>query len=86
MNLDQIEMRILVLVLVNIPILIGLGRMFFSNWGEFFSAFIPEFDFGFWSWILDIHTRATWENMKLVVFAMLSLLLLYGEYTFFWQS
>ena len=86
MTINSVEARLTILVVGNSPILVFLGSMFFSSWGEFFTAFIPDFEFGFWSWVLDTHTRINWENLKLGLFLMLSALLLIGEYRFFWPA
>ncbi|HJW34044.1 MAG TPA: hypothetical protein VJ505_11810 [Holophagaceae bacterium] len=86
MTFNSVETRLAILVVGNAPVLVILGSMFFSSWSEFFSAFIPDFEFGFWSWVLDSHTRINWDNLKLGLFLMLSALLLAGEYRFFWPT
>jgi len=85
-NIETVEVRIMVLVLCNSPLIILLGSLFFSSWRDFFKSFVPGFDFGFWSWILDWHTYMTWENQKLTLFIIIIALLLFGEYRFFWPS
>jgi hypothetical protein len=86
MAIETVPGRVAVLVVCNIPLIIGFGSIFFSSWGEFFKSFIPGFDISFWSWVLDWHTYATWENNKLYLFLILVAVALYGEYRFFWPS
>lgn len=86
MAIETIPVRVAVLLVCNTPIFIGLGSIFFSSWGEFFKSFIPEFDFSFWSWVLDSHTYTSWENLKLFLFLILVAVALYGEYHFFWPN
>ena len=86
MAIESVPGRVAVLVICNIPVIIGFGSIFFSSWGEFFKSFVPGWDFGFWSWVLDWHTYMTWENNKLFLFLVLVALALYGEYRFFWPS
>jgi hypothetical protein len=83
---NSIPARIVVLVICNSPLLVGLGSLFFSSWREFFDALIPEFDFGFWSWVFDAHTRVTQETFKLSIFILLSIFLIAGEYKLIWSS
>lgn len=86
MAIETIPGRVAVLVVCNIPLMFGLGSIFFSSWGEFFKSFVPGFDLGFWSWVLDWHTYMTWGNNKLFLLLLLVALALYGEYRFFWPS
>jgi hypothetical protein len=86
MAVETVPGRVAVLFLFNSPIILGLGSVFFSSWSDFFESFIPGFDFGFWSWFLDRHTYARFENYKLYLFFILIAALLYGEYRLIWPS
>ncbi len=86
MAIESVPARVTILVVFNLPIFVGLGSIFFSSWSEFFKSFVPGFDFGFWSWVLDWHTYMTWENGKLYLFLIIVVLALYGEYRFFWSN
>ena len=86
MAIETVPVRVAVLVVCNIPLMVGFGSIFFSSWAEFFKSFVPGFDFGFWSWVFDWHTYTTWENNKLFLFLLLVALALYGQYRFFWPS
>ncbi len=86
MAIESVPGRVAILLVCNSPFIVGFGSIFFSSWGEFFKAFIPEFDFSFWSWVLDMHTYTSWENLKLFLFLILVGLALYGEYRFFWPN
>jgi hypothetical protein len=86
MTIETIPARVAVLFAFNSPIVVGLGSIFFTSWSDFFESFIPGFDFGFWSWILERHTYPRFENYKLYLFFILIAALLYGEYRLIWPS
>lgn len=84
--MDSEATRWTVLVIVNVPLFLGLGRLFFDDWGGFFSCV------GFWftpDWISLLRDELWddwWGTLKLFVFIALCTGAVYGEHQFFFGS
>ena len=78
MALDTTTTRWAVLAVVNIPIYLGLGSVFFGDWAGFFDClrfwFTPDWISLFNGEYFDDH----WAEMKLFLFAAICVFVLYG--------
>ena len=72
-----------ILLIVNIPVFLGLGRLIFQGWGGFLEALRAWSDM---DWIANIQKEwrdERWETSKLPVFLLLCLLLVLCEHLMF---
>ena len=60
----------LILVLVNIPVFLGLGRIIFSDWNSFFEALRLWTSADWWFTLQKQWQRDRWETAKLPVFVL----------------
>ncbi len=73
-------LQIVFLIIINIPIFLLIGRIFFSNWEGFFKAIwfwakpdlMSMFDGSYW--------EDNWNELLLFLFVFVCGILVYGEY------
>ena len=78
--------RWLILVLINIPVFLGLGRIIFSDWNSFFEALRLWTSTDRWftlqkQWQLD-----RWDTAKLPVFLLICVALVLLEHLMFGKT
>lgn len=83
MSLDAPSVRWVTLAIINIPVYLGLGYLFFGSWSEFWECITFWLTPDWWSFCQGAWLRDWWAELKLACFAILCLAVLYGEYRFF---
>ena len=84
--MDPHKAQWFILVIVNIPVYLGLGRLIFKDWDGLMETL------RLWSntdWLMTIQKEwreDRWETSKLPVFLLLCVLLVVGEYMMFAKS
>ena len=70
----------IILVIVNIPVYFGLGRLFFRTWGDFVEAVCFCNTPDIFSAFRGQYYEDRWASLKMTCWLLLCLLTLYGEY------
>jgi len=71
---------VMILLAVNFPVYVLIGRLIFGSVDEFGEAFGYLFLSEFWTWAKGEGPQYEWAQLRLSVFFEASGLLLFGEY------
>jgi hypothetical protein len=71
---------VMILLAVNFPVYVLIGRLIFGSVDEFGEAFGYLFQSEFWTWAKGEGPQYEWAQLRLSVFFAASGLLLFGEY------
>ena len=70
---------ILIVVLLNIPLYILIGKLLFGSWGDFWDAIVFWIKPDLWSLLDGEYWDDTWAEIKLGFFVILCGACIYGE-------
>jgi hypothetical protein len=78
--MDYVAHHLLLLALINIPVYLLIGKLFFDDWEDFGECvrfwFTPEWI----SWLSGELGEEWWADLRLVAFIGVCSLVVYGEY------
>jgi hypothetical protein len=83
MSIDSEPVRWTILTVVNIPVYLGLGSLFFGDWSGFWDCLRFWFTPDWISLFNGEYFEDRWSEAKLFLFAIICFAVLYGEYRAF---